>query len=287
MKPLFKKLYAILPFKKEIFSVLRAFPLPYKIIKHLYFNDNFKVRISKKYEFLMHHYGFQLENELFWYGINGWEKHSLSLWIEKCKGGDIIFDIGANTGVYALMAQTINPNANIYAFEPVQRVYEKLLFNVQLNSYPINTFSVAISDKTGTTKIWDYNGEHEYGASLTEPETKCEQLISYNVQTISLDDFIEKNQIAKIDLIKIDVEAFEPKVLDGYAKYFSVHKPILLIEILYNHIGEQVQRFIEASMVKYDYFFIDEEKGLVKVKDIRRYSDKYFNYLLVPLFNPL
>jgi hypothetical protein len=36
------------------------------------------------------------------------------------------------------------------------------------------------------------------------------------------------------------------------------------------------------SLIKYDYYFIDEEKGLLKVENIIRRSDKYFNYLLIP-----
>lgn len=97
-----------------------------------------------------------------------------------------------------------------------------------------------------------------------------------------MNDFIEKNNITKIYLIKIDVETFKPQVLEGYSKYFALHNPKLLIEVLYNDIGEKIQTFLEKSGVEYDYFYIDEEKGLIKQDKIVRCSDKYFNYFLMP-----
>ncbi len=209
------------------------------------------------------------------------EKTSIDLWIKLCENNNIILDIGANTGLYSLIAQSINNNASIYAFEPIQRVYNKLNYNIRLNSYHIKAFNLAISNKTEIVRIFDTNSEHEYAATLLDNGTNYSN--SYFVKAISLDDFIEQNNIRKIDLIKIDVEAYEDKVLDGYKKYFALHSPIILLEVLYDEIGENIQSFIEASLIKYDYYFIDEEIGLVKVQNIKRLSDKYFNYLLVPV----
>ena len=71
----------------------------------------------------MRHYGFQLENEIFWSGLtNGWEKISTRLWIELSKNSKVIFDIGANTGIYSLVSKSINPTSQVFAFEPVKRV---------------------------------------------------------------------------------------------------------------------------------------------------------------------
>ncbi len=282
MKRGVKKIYAILPFKKEVYLLLRHFRLPYSITKHLTFRGAFRTKPDKTSRFLMFHYGYQLENELFWYGIKGWEKESLKIWIDYCKKSSIILDIGANTGIYSLIACAVNPRARAYAFEPVRRVYDKLKHNIKLNSFDIKANCIAISSTDGAQKIWDVNWEHQYGASLAPPETETTIHLSYNVPTITLDSFIGQNNIQKIDLIKIDVETFEPEVLRGYIKYFALHKPILLIEILFDNIGEQVQAFIETSGVKYNYFFIDEKAGLVKMNDIRRQNNYCYNYILIP-----
>ncbi len=283
MKKLFKNLYKIVPFKKELFTIIKIFPLPNSVTQHLSFKGPFRIKLNKTCSFKMFHYGYQLENELFWNNINGWEKESLKCWIKEAAKASTILDIGANTGIYSLLAKSINPDSQVYAFEPVKRVFEKLEKNIQLNSYNIKTYCEAISDKTGTSVIWDYKLEHEYAASLIKPSKVNDEIYNtYQVATISLDDFIDKYGIKKIDLIKIDVETNEPMVLVGFNKYFSVYKPVLLIEILYDDIGVQVQAFIEESGARYDYFFIDEDKGLIKKEEIRRCSDRYFNYLIVP-----
>ncbi len=81
MKYFFKKIYSALPFKKQIFLVLRLFSLPEGIFKHLYFEGLISVLIGKSV-FKIYHYGYQLENELFWKGIEGgWEKVSMQIWL--------------------------------------------------------------------------------------------------------------------------------------------------------------------------------------------------------------
>ncbi len=146
----------------------------------------------------MFHYGYQLENELFWNNIDGWEKESLKCWINLAIKSNTIFDIGANTGVYSLLAKAVNPDSQVYAFEPIKRVFEKLEKNIQLNSYNIKTYCIAISEKTGTSVIWDYKSEHEYAASLVKPSNSNDDIYDfYEVTTISLDDFIEKYNIKK------------------------------------------------------------------------------------------
>ena len=88
MKKKIKYLYKLIPFKKEIFCILKLIykPSP-EIYKHLYFWNVFKVKVKVKVKdktFKMKHYGYQIENEIFWEGLeNGWEKTSMSLWMNE------------------------------------------------------------------------------------------------------------------------------------------------------------------------------------------------------------
>ena len=80
MKEFFKLAYNAIPLKKAFFLILRAFHPPHSLYQHLYFKDIFTVPVEKS-SFKIMHYGFQLENDLFWCGLNGgWEKISLNLW---------------------------------------------------------------------------------------------------------------------------------------------------------------------------------------------------------------
>ncbi len=127
MKMHLKKVYSILPFKKEFFTLLKLVYKPKEdIYKHLHFKGIINVQVDNEHSFKIKHYGFEIENVIFWEGLqDGWEKVSIGLWIELCRRSTIIVDVGANTGVYSLIAKSLNSNAQVYAFEPVKRVDRK------------------------------------------------------------------------------------------------------------------------------------------------------------------
>jgi Methyltransferase FkbM domain len=97
------------------------------------------------------------------------------------------------------------------------------------------------------------------------------------IETITLDSFIEKNNIREIGAMKIDVEMHEPQVLEGFQKHLSQFKPALIIEILTDEIGEKIMQL--TSGLDYLYFNIDDVKG--SARQVTRLSKSdYFNYLL-------
>ena len=151
MRSVIKAAYKKLPLKRYIFSFIKKFWSPSKkVYKHLYFTGNITIPVDDLNSFKVRHYGYSVENDLFWSGINGdWEHHSLKSWIKLVTRSTVIFDIGANTGVYSLIAKSVNKKAIVYAFEPVERVYDKLVFNNQLNNFDIHCIKKALSDSTG------------------------------------------------------------------------------------------------------------------------------------------
>ncbi len=133
-KKLLKKAYDLLPFKQPVYTVVRSMAkVPEPIYRHLHFRGVIKVPVSKKESFRITHFGQMIENELFWKGITGWEPISMELWIRLCRRSNVIMDIGANTGVYALVAHAVNPQAKIAAVEPVERIHRRLQENINLN----------------------------------------------------------------------------------------------------------------------------------------------------------
>ncbi len=278
MKALLKKIYNLLPFKKELFSLLKFVWTPSETIyRHLHFKDVFTVKIDSAKKFKMKHYGFQLENAIFWSGLTeGWEKESIKLWIALCKDADVIVDIGANTGVYSLVAKTIQPSASVYAFEPVKRVYQKLRENITLNSLDIKTYERAISNANGTATIYDTDSAHTYSVTVNKNMYSNDtKVIESIIQTSTLDTFIKENKLSKIDLIKIDVETHEAEVLEGFSEYLNVFKPTMLIEILTDEIGHKIET--QVKDLNYLYFNIDELGSVRQVGSLSK-SD-YYNYL--------
>lgn len=266
MKQLIKSAYKWIPFKKEIFSVIKKIWKPSeRVFKHLHFKGIFSIPVKNNASFKMQHYGYQLENEIFWRGINGnWEKHSLEIWQKLSKNANMVFDIGANTGIYSLLTKTINPKANVHAFEPMPKIFEKLNKNIQINNFDIQCHEIAASDNTGTAKIYDVGDEHDYAASITNRHSFTN---ATEIKTTKLDDFIEGNNISQVDLLKIDVEGHEPEVLSGFSNGLAKFKPSMLIEVLTADVANKIN--LQINGLGYHIYTIDEEKGLTQLEEIK------------------
>ncbi|MBO0347852.1 FkbM family methyltransferase [Phormidium pseudopriestleyi FRX01] len=287
MKKLLKLIYKNLPFKKEIFSVVKLIGTPpASIYKHLHFQGKFKINIENLY-FWMNHYGFLIENEIFWNGLQGrYEKVSLDCWINLSKISHVILDVGANTGLYSLVSKTVNPAAEVYAFEPVHRVFTKLQENCELNQYKINCCQLALSNYDGKGIIYDTPTDHVYSVTVNKNLLANDSsVIETKIITCKLASFIKDRKIPHIDLIKIDVETHEAEVLEGFEEYLQLMKPSILLEILNLEIGEKVEKIVENK--GYLYFKIDEINSPEKVDFIMPNSlinstnhDSYGNYLL-------
>jgi len=279
LKQILKSIYSFIPFKAQLFRLLRLTWHPgERIYKHLHFKGVINIDLGEKQIFKMQHYGYQLENTIFWEGLTGgWEKESMKLWVKLCRNAGTVFDLGANTGVYALVAKTLSPEAKVYAFEPVERVFEKLKHNITLNDYEIVPVQEALSNRRGTATIYDSGAEHIYSVTVNKNMSPPDVLVTETKIVINtLDAFIDKNNITNIDLMKIDVETHEPEVLEGFTEHLKRFKPSMLIEILGDEIGQKVEESLAG--LGYLYFNIDERSGVRQVEKISK-SD-YHNFLL-------
>ena len=279
MKAAFKKIYSAIPFKKQLFETVRLFwTPPHSVYKHLHFTGTITLKIDNEGSFKMKHDGTEIENDLFWKGLTGgWEKISMQYWIQLCRKANVILDIGANTGVYSLVAKAVNPGAKVYAFEPLPQMFKKLSLNNELNRYDIVCVEKAASDKEGKAIIYETGGDHVAAASLNA-ETRAGVLnVETEIDVTTIDRFIMDNKTGKIDLIKIDVETHEPSVLAGYRNYLANHRPDFLIEVLTETVAVKLRNFFEG--LGYCYFNIDERNGSLRKTDTIEKSD-YFNYLV-------
>ena len=242
------------------------------------FKGVMKVKLDNK-KFNLYNPGFTtIENELFWNGYDGWERISMRLWKQLAKESNCILDIGANTGVYSLVASTINPDAEVFAFEPVKRTSSLMLKNLELNpNLKIKLIEKAVSNTDGVSIFYDVPTESQYSASLNnEMLSEISNRISYDVEVIQLDNF-EELANKKIDLIKLDVEMHEPEAIEGMINLIKKNQPTILIEILNSEIGEKIEKLL--SDIEYYCFSIDEENEPQHVPKIKE-SD-FHNLLLI------
>ena len=258
MKRLLKQLYAALPCKRPLFMLLRRLPLPERIYQHLHFTGVITVDLDVERSIRMRHHGFIVENELFWRGLDGWERNSLRLWQLLCARADHIVDIGANTGVYALIGACLRPNARIAAVGPVERVFRMLEENIALNQAPIQAVRMAITDRNGVVQLFDRPGtRHEYDATLS-PDYVQEypDAIATTVEGRTLQGLLDHLGWDRVELLKIDVEAHEAELITGALPVLRRDRPAMLIEILSPGIGDRVMAALEG--MDYLCFTIDE-----------------------------
>ena len=146
---------------------------------------------------------------------------------ENLQEGDIFFDVGANVGIYSIYAALRKPTATIYAFEPEYSNLHQLKMNIINNDLLNNVipFAIAISDQTGVSylHIQDFTA----GAALsTEQRDSINKTFGKDVVwkegigTSTL-DYISENLDIHPNLIKIDVDGNELKILNGGRKVFS------------------------------------------------------------------
>ena len=107
----------------------------------MHFHGLFNVGIGADKEFRIRHYGYPVENQIFWEGITGgWEKYSMKVWMDLVSKSKVIFDVGANTGVYTLVAKALNPDVEVHGFEPFPAIYDKYLSNIHLKSFQLRYY---------------------------------------------------------------------------------------------------------------------------------------------------
>ncbi|MBA3648949.1 MAG: FkbM family methyltransferase [Chitinophagales bacterium] len=267
------KTYHILPFKKDICLLLRALPFNHeKYYRDTKFNGIFKTRVDKE-ELRLVHYSSTIENEIFWKGIdNGWEKNSIKYWKLLSKQSSVIFDIGANTGIYSLIAAKLNQSAKVYGFEPSKNIYTKFEKNVALNKLKnVHCFYYALSDKNDTAKFYDLENTHTYSASLNREMLKQNSFLKETIVPVKkIATFIQENNLQKIDLMKIDVEMHELEVLAGMENYLRQFKPSILLEVLKQETAIKISQMLEN--MTYCYFDMNEKNAPVRLPAINRGS---------------
>ena len=163
----------------------------------------------------------------------------------------IVFDVGANVGNWTKELKKNSPGSQVYLFEPVPETFEKLLENLSKleGVYPNQ---LALSDSEGMLEFYYYPSQ-SYFSSVYPSSFGKESKIKLIPSTAG-DNFCQKNQLSQIDLIKIDVEGFEGKVLAGFKDMIKNQK-IRAIQFEY---GPQA---IDSKFLLRDFYDFFKENG--------------------------
>lgn len=250
MTTLKRRLYNALPGKAPVFGALRGLPLGRSIAHRLRFNAPFDLDVGGARPLRLQNRGGLIEASLFWLGYgHGWEATSLRVWAHLARRASRIFDVGANSGTYALAAAAINPRAAVLAFEPLPAMAKQLRGDVRANGLSVEVIEQAASDRDGTAR---FHMAADTSIGSLHELAPGQETAGFDVEVARLDHY------GAPDLLKIDVEGHEAAVLRGVGAGLD-RRPAMLIEILSDAIAQDVTDALGDRA--YRAFHIDEGAG--------------------------
>lgn len=200
--------------------------------------------------------------------INGiYEARNIEYVIHNTPKNGVIFDVGANIGAIAIMLAKRRPDVHLYCFEASKKVFNYLLKNIELNGLTnITAINCLLVDEIQGELPFYSPDELNGKGSMAPVFTSTSEMI----QTETLDNFLEINEISKVDFIKIDVEGFECTVLSGSKTILTKYKPKILFEFLdwaeelskVNQIGDAQRLLLDSG---YQIFNLSNQ--FIQLKD--------------------
>jgi methyltransferase, FkbM family len=168
-----------------------------------------------------------------------YEPETTRFFLSQLREGEVFIDIGANHGYYTLMAaHLVGDVGKVFAFEPNPQVLAQLKKHISLNEvgHRVMINSLALSDTSrNEVEFFVSNCATNSGLSslaLTESAINRGELSSHNkimISTSTFDEWLETEKPVRLDLVKIDVEGAEEKVLRGMSKTLATTPPKRII----------------------------------------------------------
>jgi FkbM family methyltransferase len=186
-------------------------------------------KVVNGYKMNLHLHDKGISKELFTYGKREHLSTDIMLEGKVIKPGDVVLDLGANIGYYALMESMIVGNeGKVYAVEPSPVNYEMLKENIEVNGFTnIEKYNLAMGDHSGKADM--YLSKCSNWARLVDknPNDKIHKVVKVDISTV--DEFL-KNRVQP-SMIRMDVEGYEIKIFRGMKQTLQNEKLSIFIEL--------------------------------------------------------
>jgi FkbM family methyltransferase len=166
-----------------------------------------------------------------WGNLKVWEATSLRVFSELARTSERLLDVGAYSGVYSLIACADGP-AEVIAFEPNPAIRPLLERNIRANGWEsrITVVAKGASDASGTARM-----------TIPEDTTAARVDAEGAGPTIELTTIDEVLGGRRADIIKVDVEGLEARVLAGAHETLARFRPALILESLTERSFEEIR----------------------------------------------
>ena len=221
---------------------------------------------------------------LFWRNWAGHEPETAMAFYARALSSRTTLDIGAHVGYFAVLAGLANPSGRVFAFEPLDRVRERLTRNVELNGLTnVQCRAVALGRGSGPASFFHVPDGIPSSSSLSGEFMRSiidtDKLVTSHVEVTTVDEFVAQEDLSgTVDLVKIDTEDTEDQVLEGMSKTLADDRPVLFCEVLKDATGQRIEKIVAG----YDYqFFLLTADGPRRCDRIRP-DPRWRNFLMVP-----
>lgn len=179
----------------------------------------------------------------------GFEPDTLAAWVEMCKPGTEVLDVGAYSGLFSIAAAMVG--ARPVAIEPMPGLVARIRENAAMNGVNFMTIRAAATDQDGRARLGFNERVHmTAGASLGRKSGG-----HLDVQTVRLDSL----KVENVSAVKIDVERHELAVLAGARRLLAVNKPRLIIEVL----DKAARKAVEQALRRYRTIDFLDKRNLI------------------------
>jgi len=170
-------------------------------------------------------------------------------WLDELPADDVLWDIGANIGIFALYAAKTR-GMQVLAFEPSAASYAALVRNVEINLLGdcITTYCLAFDRISRLDQLQMMETEAGYPLHMfgSERTLRFGQTPTFRQSVIgfTIDRFCELFRPLPPAHIKLDVDGIEPEVIEGGAATLAAHTKTLLVEIEDPERGHRVHKLL-------------------------------------------
>jgi FkbM family methyltransferase len=211
-----------------------------------------------------------------YFGLSDYRE--MSFLLDFLMKDDVFFDIGANIGSYSVLASGV-VGAKSIAIEPIPETFSFLLSNISLNllNKRVNCFNLGATDNGCILSFTNNLGTMNH---VIQDEYSVPHINKVDVEAKRIDDILPCEEVT---IMKIDVEGYEYKVLNGATKRLANEKLLaIIIEINGNHLRYMFNNIeIHNLLISFGFCLVDYSPLLRQINRIDLVQSKTDNLIYV------
>ena len=236
-----------------------------KLVPNHYQYQNGTVRKVKRGDI---NYKLDLSDIVDWYIYYGFKDPVRPVLFSYVNPGDVIIDIGANMGETSFnFSKLVGTEGRVIGFEPDKDNYRRLTDNLKLNNFTnLSPINKGIGNVPGSflikmNEIEPGNAGSKRIIGSSEADSPDEMI----VEIIRLDDYLKDNELAKLDMIKMDIEGYEFNAIQGAKETIKKYRPKMFLEMQDIKLKEQGSsgKLLVKELQSLGYKVMNAESGKV------------------------